>query len=173
MPSYVRYSFLFLVSTLFLTTGCARNRQTREQVNMLHSQVISLTNEVARLNDDNQSLREEVRSLDSHHQQLISRMSSSGTREGVVSSARRIARNASEGSATVNNGIYRTPSGFELQATAIQTALRGAGYYNGTVDGKIGPQTEEAVRRFQRENGLEPDGIVGRKTWEQLQSFAH
>ena len=32
-------------------------------------------------------------------------------------------------------------------------------------DGKYGPNTEAAVRRFQRENDLVPDGIVGPKTW--------
>lgn len=32
----------------------------------------------------------------------------------------------------------------------------------------FGPQTEEAVKRFQMAEGLEPDGIVGPKTWAAL-----
>lgn len=36
------------------------------------------------------------------------------------------------------------------------------------VDGIFGPITEEAVKAFQKENGLTADGIVGPKTWEKL-----
>jgi peptidoglycan hydrolase-like protein with peptidoglycan-binding domain len=32
-------------------------------------------------------------------------------------------------------------------------------------DGTFGPQTEAAVRAFQRQHGMVPDGIVGPKTW--------
>jgi hypothetical protein len=34
------------------------------------------------------------------------------------------------------------------------------------VDGVYGPGTEAAVRQFQRDKGMVPDGIVGPKTWE-------
>ena len=50
----------------------------------------------------------------------------------------------------------------------IQRALKQAGFYQGPVDGKIGPQTREAIRQFQQANGLTADGVVGKRTWEKL-----
>ena len=47
---------------------------------------------------------------------------------------------------------------------AVQTVLKKWGYYNGKVDGIFGSRTREAVRYFQRKNGLVADGIVGSKT---------
>ena len=46
----------------------------------------------------------------------------------------------------------------------IQTRLKNWGYYNGAVDGVYGSGTEEAVRLFQRKNGLSVDGQVGNQT---------
>lgn len=39
----------------------------------------------------------------------------------------------------------------------IQTKLKRWGYYNGNVDGIYGSETQEAVRYFQRKNGLTVD----------------
>jgi peptidoglycan hydrolase-like protein with peptidoglycan-binding domain len=36
------------------------------------------------------------------------------------------------------------------------------------IDGDFGPGTEVAVTRFQSENGLAADGIVGPQTWGAL-----
>lgn len=46
----------------------------------------------------------------------------------------------------------------------IQTKLKRWGYYNGNVDGIYGSETQEAVRYFQRKNGLTVDGIAGPNT---------
>ena len=48
--------------------------------------------------------------------------------------------------------------------TEIQTRLKNWGYYSGSVDGIFGSQTEQAVRFFQRKNGLAVDGVVGNAT---------
>ncbi len=46
----------------------------------------------------------------------------------------------------------------------IQTKLKRWGYYNGSIDGIYGSKTVEAVKYFQRKNGLTADGIAGTKT---------
>lgn len=51
--------------------------------------------------------------------------------------------------------------------TEIQTILHGYGY-TVAVDGVFGPQTERAVRSWQRSNGLEVDGVVGPVTLASL-----
>jgi len=59
-------------------------------------------------------------------------------------------------------GPYK-PTGIE-----IQTALKNAGFYTGSIDGKIGPKSKKAIEDFQSANGLKADGKVGTKTWEAL-----
>ena len=46
----------------------------------------------------------------------------------------------------------------------VQTKLKNWGYYTGAVDGIYGPKTVQAVKYFQRKNGLTQDGVVGAKT---------
>jgi hypothetical protein len=53
----------------------------------------------------------------------------------------------------------------------IQQALKNAGFYQGPIDGKIGPQTQEAIKQFQQANGLQVDGKVGRHTWAKLAPY--
>jgi len=51
----------------------------------------------------------------------------------------------------------------------VQQILQILGYYRGDLDGFYGPVTEDAVIRFQRDQGLNPDGIVGPLTYDRLQ----
>lgn len=52
----------------------------------------------------------------------------------------------------------------------LQTQLNNLGYNCGTVDGIFGAKTLEAVKNFQKTNGLTVDGIVGDKTRAALAS---
>lgn len=47
---------------------------------------------------------------------------------------------------------------------SIQEDLATLGYYDGPIDGVYGPETEEAVKQFQTDNGLEPTGRYDQAT---------
>ena len=46
----------------------------------------------------------------------------------------------------------------------IQTKLKELGLYTGSIDGIYGSGTKNAVIQFQKQQGLDPDGIAGTKT---------
>ncbi len=50
----------------------------------------------------------------------------------------------------------------------IQQALQASGFSVGSIDGKFGPATQQAVMGFQSANGLTCDGVVGPNTWNVL-----
>ena len=39
------------------------------------------------------------------------------------------------------------------------------------VDGEFGPKTQQAIRRFQRENDLKVTGQVDDRTWDALRQY--
>jgi len=53
----------------------------------------------------------------------------------------------------------------------IQEALKNAGFYQGEIDGKIGPASKKAIEDFQTQNNLVADGKVGPRTWEKLSVY--
>ena len=55
----------------------------------------------------------------------------------------------------------------------IQKALKNAGYNPGTIDGRMGRETKDAIRAFQRANGLRADGKAGKSTWNLLKKYLY
>lgn len=53
----------------------------------------------------------------------------------------------------------------------IQQFLKDKGYYNGKVGGKYGRLTKKAVAKFQKANGLNPDGLWGKDTQKKYEEL--
>jgi len=64
-----------------------------------------------------------------------------------------------------------TDEATQLGPKQIQRALKSAGFYQGPIDGKIGPKTKEAIIKFQKAKGLKADGIVGKRTSTELNKY--
>ena len=145
MSGIMRLSLFGLLGFLVLATGCA-SRKNKRQIDALNAQVGVITEELVTLDQGLQDVRGSL-------QEMENRRGGTGAVGGI--------------SGAYGGGeIYRTPSGFELPSMNIQQALKSAGYYQGTLDGKIGPMTKQAVQAFQRDHGLTADGVIGRKTWD-------
>ena len=50
----------------------------------------------------------------------------------------------------------------------LQERLKELGYYQGEIDGQFGPGTRDAVIAFQKNNGLDADGLAGEETQKVL-----
>jgi len=55
--------------------------------------------------------------------------------------------------------------------TEVQAMLEKMGYDPGQIDGIFGLKTQRAVKQFQRDFGLMPDGIIGLNTWRVMERF--
>ncbi len=163
MKKRAAYSFLAVSALLFVLSGCASQGRGGNGVN---AQMGVLADEVTRMDQALQETRAQLQQEQARISELEARTGGghAGAQQADTAAAPAYAASTTEPYA----GVYRTPSGFELPSTSVQKALKAAGFYNGDVDGKIGPGTREAVRNFQRANGLTPDGIIGKTTWNKL-----
>ena len=151
-----RETYMFaavLLATMVVTAGCTTKKRHERDFTSLQNQIGTLQSDVARLD---QSAKDSDMALKSIQERGQAPTSSGTSVLGQLTQGQ----------------IYRTPSGFELPAIGIQRALKKAGYYQGVLDGKVGSRTKEAIKNFQRDNGLETDGVCGRQTWARLQQFA-
>ena len=67
-------------------------------------------------------------------------------------------------SGTVTSGTLLKQGSSGAAVRALQENLKTLGYYTGTVTGNYGSLTKEAVRQFQKKNGLAADGVAGART---------
>jgi peptidoglycan hydrolase-like protein with peptidoglycan-binding domain len=48
----------------------------------------------------------------------------------------------------------------DARVSDVQSALAREGYYDGAIDGHLGPATRNALRRYQQDHGLEATGGI-------------
>ena len=76
--------------------------------------------------------------------------------------------------AAPNNAYFTLKRGMEGEPVKkMQQALKNQGYFSGLVDGYFGEGTENAVKQFQRYNGLQVDGVAGPATLRTLLEGAY
>ena len=66
---------------------------------------------------------------------------------------------------TAHRTVAVPRSGLDLD---VQAALRTKGYYTGALDGVYGPQTADAIRKFQVDNGIAMTGKINGDTLKAL-----
>lgn len=88
------------------------------------------------------------------------------TLKALYSSNAKRAKNPASGS----TGSLRIGLKNSEAVRRMQTRLKTLGYYKGSIDGSFGPSTEEAVKLFQRTNGINVDGVAGPATLTVLNS---
>ncbi len=131
-----------------MLTGCQTTKAHTDQISTLNNRIITLE---ATLDQKDQEISDLQYQLDS-----VSEKKSTKTPAVIV---------APENKDSL--GIIRV----NAPTTDIQKALKSAGYYQGNIDGKIGPNTIAAIAAFQKANNLKADSIVGAKTWEILKTY--
>jgi lysozyme family protein len=153
MKSRTLTLLLFACVALSLV-GCAGTKKLEKEIEALRMQVNTLSADISQLDAQQRDLEQMVKG--SSDQMTI-------VEEAVV---------VAPVKGGTSSNVYSTPSGFTLQTTTLQKALKNAGYYTGPVDGVAGHQTKDAIRRFQADHGLTTDGICGRKTWAKLKDYS-
>ncbi len=137
-------TMVWMVGTGLLLAGCATSAHNTkaQEAEVLKTQVASLQDQVSQLDQRVEELSQKQESLE-----------------------------ASAGSSN-QPGFRSKGSPGVLSPRQIQVALKNGGYYNGPIDGKLGPQTREAIKAFQKSRGLNPDGIVGSRPAAALAKIA-
>ena len=135
---------LFYCSIVLLFSGCATARKQGDL------EVQGLRNQISVLEAQIQSKDEEINSLKETSAKSQEEAPKQISRKKVIGE------------------IKSRPN-----VKQIQIALVNAGYNAGSLDGRMGKQTRQAIKAFQRANNLAVDGKVGKQTWNLLKEHLY
>jgi peptidoglycan hydrolase-like protein with peptidoglycan-binding domain len=138
---------VFVLAFLVSLSGCATTRkQTDLEIQGLKNQVVVLESQLQSKDEEINSLKESLANQPK-------------VKEEAVKSAKK------------KRFIGEVKSRPNIRQ--VQTALNNAGFDVGQVDGKMGRQTREAIKSFQKAHNLPADGKVGRGTWNVLKEYLY
>ncbi len=149
-----------------LLNGCATTSRSQNQtmVTQLQFRVGDLERQLEGRDQQIKQLEYDVKDMSYE----VSRLQEELKRSRGVSTSR---------SSSTSSGTTALPGKDEpiiridVDPKEVQTALKNAGYYTGAIDGKVGSGTKSAIVQFQKDNGLNADGLMGRQTWNELKKF--
>jgi peptidoglycan hydrolase-like protein with peptidoglycan-binding domain len=135
---------IYALSSFILISGCQTLRKEKDlEIQGLRNQISVLEAQIQSKDEEIDSLREELRKV--------------AAEKAMQASKKKIIAE-----------VKSRPN-----AKQIQIALSNAGYDPGPVDGKMGRQTRQAIKAFQRANNLTVDGRAGKKTWALLKKYLY
>lgn len=159
--------FVVIAFVALAISGCATGPQAPSPINQLQNQVGDLQQRMEQQEKEVVDLKYEVK-------QISGKLDAKKTVEEEESSFGEDVQTKSKKTASgpgvdAQNGAIIKATG--VTPVDLQKALKGAGLYEGKIDGKIGRKTRAAVIEFQRQHNLKSDGVVGQKTWAAMKSY--
>lgn len=150
---------LLIGGLAMMLTGCVTT-QNKSSMDQLQIRVVDLEKKLEERDSEIVDLKYQVKDLSSR---VEDQPASSYEEPAAVKSP----ASSIEAVSSSDNKIIKVSA----SVSDVQRALKNAGFYKGSIDGKIGQQTKKAVESFQRQHNLTADGIVGRRTWEELKVY--
>ena len=154
-----KFAILVIAASALVITGCAKKSTEQASISGTGFESVSSTEELAQLPQS--STASQQASIE------VLPLESSPITQGVppIAGPTQTVSTTSTGTGTEANASGLT---HEQQ---IQTALKNAGIYQGSIDGKLGPASKRAIAAFQTAHNLKADGKVGPKTWAALEPY--
>ncbi len=153
----MRWRWLLVVPLVLMLVGCST--VTSKRINSLETKVGALEAKVDSVEQRQSAIEGQTGESRESVGYLKGKVDSRGPSTVVVTGAQG------------NEGYLYKSGKKSLTHKDIQLALKNAGFYNGTIDGKIGKNTKKAIKEFQKANGLKADGVVGKETKEKLAGY--